>query len=92
MSSFSIQTLLTKGKTQIYKNLLFCLDEDKDDQISKSSEEPKMTSPPVTIQTPTNLAVNALYAIANDIKTPSLTELQMLFGFGGKFRNPICAF
>lgn len=35
--------------------------------------------------TPTNLAVNALHAIVNDIKTPSLTELQMLFGFGGIF-------
>lgn len=29
-----------------------------------------------------NLAVQALYAIANDMKAPSLTELQMLFGFG----------
>jgi hypothetical protein len=45
----------------------------------------KISSQPPVIQIPpTNLAVNALYAIANDIKTPSLTELQMLFGFGGK--------
>ncbi|KAI6200694.1 hypothetical protein M3Y96_00761400 [Aphelenchoides besseyi] len=39
------------------------------------------------LPTSTSLAAKALYAIANDIKSPSLTELQMLFGFDGKNRN-----
>ncbi|KAE9556138.1 hypothetical protein FO519_000626 [Halicephalobus sp. NKZ332] len=30
------------------------------------------------------VALNPLYAIANDIKQPSLVELQMLFGFGAR--------
>ncbi|KAI6236157.1 Homeobox domain-containing protein [Aphelenchoides besseyi] len=32
----------------------------------------------------TKSAAKALYAIANDIKSPSLTELQMLFGFDAR--------
>ncbi|KAI6175998.1 Homeobox domain-containing protein [Aphelenchoides bicaudatus] len=58
MSSFSIQTLLTK-------------DENKIEQDVKLSEESRLSPPPaLSIQTPTNLAANALYAIANDIKSP----------------------
>uniref|UniRef100_A0AC35GRC1 Homeobox domain-containing protein n=1 Tax=Panagrolaimus sp. PS1159 TaxID=55785 RepID=A0AC35GRC1_9BILA len=49
--------------------------------LSSTVHSPLM--PPSNIATSTT-ALNPLYAIANDIKQPSLIELQMLFGFGAR--------
>ncbi|KAI6214392.1 CRE-CEH-19 protein [Aphelenchoides besseyi] len=89
--SFNIQTILdTKSEIDTTKSGLFqfnaCFPLLNSEFVSKvhrnDSNLDSTTS--FSSSSSTSLAAKALYAIANDIKSPSLTELQMLFGFDAR--------